>query len=114
MTDGGLQKNKWTLLGAPNREPQEYSRYIIGIYLPGSLSSIIFVLYSCGSLFGVPSRVPLKKGPFQRPVEKRLYCIEVNLGLPFLRKFLEDRSPGFNTVLMTPPAPDLSSAKDHQ
>ena len=50
---------KGTLLGTPNREPQEYSRYIIGIYLPRSLYSIIFLLYSCCSLFGVPSRVPL-------------------------------------------------------
>ena len=48
------------LLGTPNREPQEYSRYIIGIYLPGSLYSIIFLLYSWGSLFGVPSRIPLR------------------------------------------------------
>ena len=43
---------KGTLLGTPNREPREYSRYIIGIYL----------LYSWGSLFGVPSRVPLSLG----------------------------------------------------
>ena len=43
-------------------EPQEYSRYIIGIYLPGSLYSIIFLLYSWGSLFGVPRRVPLRVG----------------------------------------------------
>ena len=53
--------NKGTLLGTPNRELQEYSRYIIGIYLPGSLYSIIFLLYSWGSLFGVPSRVLLDK-----------------------------------------------------
>ena len=60
-----LPKIKGTLLGTPNREPQEYSRYIIAIYLPGSLYSIIFLLYSWGSLFGVPSRVPLKiKGTF--------------------------------------------------
>ena len=52
---------KGTLLGTPNREPQEYSRYILGIYLPGSLYSIIFLLNSWGSLFGVPSRVPLIK-----------------------------------------------------
>ena len=51
--------SKGTLLGTPNREPQEYSRYIIGIYLPESLYSIIFLPYSWGSLFGVPSRVPL-------------------------------------------------------
>ena len=57
---------KGTLLGTPKREPQEYSRYIIGIYLPGSLYSIIFLLYSCGSLFGVPSRVPLMVGGSQR------------------------------------------------
>ena len=50
---------KGTLLGTPNREPQEYSRYITGIYLPGSLYSMIFLLYSWGSLSGVPSRVPL-------------------------------------------------------
>ena len=50
------------LLGTSNREPQEYSRYIIGIYLPGSLYSIIFLLNSWGSLFGVPSRVPLNIG----------------------------------------------------
>ena len=54
-----LKAFKGTLLGTPNWEPQEYSRYIIGIYLPGSLYSIIFLLYSWGSLFGVPSRVPL-------------------------------------------------------
>ena len=53
--------NRGTLLGTPNWEPQEYSRYIIGIYLPLSLYSIIFLLYSWGSLFGVPSRVPLSK-----------------------------------------------------
>ena len=46
--------SKGTLLGTPNREPQEYSRYILGIYLPGSSYSIIFLLYSWGSLFGVP------------------------------------------------------------
>ena len=46
-------------MGTPNREPQEYSRYIIGIYLPEALYSIIFLLFSWASLFGVPSRVPL-------------------------------------------------------
>ena len=40
----GMEGFKGTLLGTPNREPQEYSRYIIGIYLPGSLYSIIFPL----------------------------------------------------------------------
>ena len=46
-------------MGTPNREPQESSRNIIGIYLPGSFYSIIFLLYSWGSLFGVPNEVPL-------------------------------------------------------
>ena len=27
-------------MGTPNREPQEYSRNIIGMYVPGSLYSI--------------------------------------------------------------------------
>ena len=58
---------KGTLLGTPNWEPQEYSRYIIGIYLPGSLYSIIFLLYSWGSLFGVPSRVPLSLRALRQP-----------------------------------------------
>ena len=41
--------NKGTLMGTPNMEPQEYSRNIIGIYLPESLYSIKFLLYSWGS-----------------------------------------------------------------
>ena len=48
-----------TLLGTPNREPQEYSRNIIGIYLPASLYSIPFLLYFGGSLSGVPKRTLL-------------------------------------------------------
>ena len=50
---------KGTLMGTLKREPQEYSRNMIGIYLPGSLYSIIFLLYSWGSLFGVPIEVRL-------------------------------------------------------
>ena len=46
-------------MGTPNMEPHEYSRNRIGIYLPGTLHSIIFLLYSWGSLFGVPIKVPL-------------------------------------------------------
>ena len=46
-------------MGTPNTEPQECSRIIIGIYLPGSLYSIIFLLRSWGSLFGVPIKVPV-------------------------------------------------------
>ena len=41
---------KGTLLGTPNREPQEYSRNIMGIYLPGSVYSIICSYH----ILGVP------------------------------------------------------------
>ena len=54
-------QNKGTLLGTPNRELQEYSRNIIGIYPPGSLYSLLVLLYSWGSLFGVPIRTLLLK-----------------------------------------------------
>ena len=33
LRDEGFGPIKGTLLGTPNREPQEYNRYIIGIYL---------------------------------------------------------------------------------
>ena len=46
-------------LGTPNREPQEYSRNIMEYKDPGRYIPIIYLLYSRGSLFGVPSRVPL-------------------------------------------------------
>ena len=49
---------KRTLLGTPNREPQEYSRNIMECKEPGRYNSIIYLLCSWGSLFGVPSRVP--------------------------------------------------------
>ena len=63
---------KGTLLGTPNREPQEYSRSIIGIYLPGSSYSTKFLLYSWGSLFGVPIRVPLALGFRVQDLELRV------------------------------------------
>ena len=50
---------KGTLLGTPNGEPQEYSRNIMEYKDPGRYIPIIYLLYSWGSLFGVPSRVPL-------------------------------------------------------
>ena len=46
----------------PNREPQEYSRNIMEYKDPGRYIPIIFLLYSWGSLFGVPIRVPLIMG----------------------------------------------------
>ena len=50
---------KGTLLGTPNREPQEYSRNIMEYKDPGRYIPIIYLLYSWGSRFGVPSKVPL-------------------------------------------------------
>ena len=47
-------------MGTPKREPQEYSRNITGIYLSGSLYSMIFLLYSWGSQFGVPINAPFR------------------------------------------------------
>ena len=55
---------KGTLMGTPNREPLEYSRNIVGMYLLGSSYSIIFLLYSWGSLFGVPIKSPFSSGKF--------------------------------------------------
>ena len=46
-------------MGTPNREPQEYSMNVIEYKDPGRYIPIIFLLYSCCSLFGVPIRVPL-------------------------------------------------------
>ena len=51
--------NKGTLLGTPNREPQEHSRNIMEYKDPGRYIPIRYLLYSWGSLFGVPRRVPL-------------------------------------------------------
>ena len=49
-------KNKGTLMGTPNREAQEYSRNIIGVYLPKSSNSIMFLL----SILGVSCLGSLK------------------------------------------------------
>ena len=51
-----------TLLGTPDREPQEYSRNIVEYKDPGRCIPIIYLLYSWSSRFGVPSRVPLLVG----------------------------------------------------
>ena len=47
-------RTKGTLLGTPNREPQEYSRNIMEYKDPGRYIPIIYLLYSWGSRFGVP------------------------------------------------------------
>ena len=44
-----LPNIKGALLGTPNSELQEYSRNILGIYLPGSFYSILF--YSIPTIF---------------------------------------------------------------
>ena len=61
-------------LGTPNREPQEYSRNIILICLPGS--STIFLLYSWGSLLGVPNKTLLLTATHKASAhaEVRHYC----------------------------------------
>ena len=46
-------------MGTPNREPQEYSRNTIEYKDPSKYIPVVFQLYSWGSLFGVPSKVPL-------------------------------------------------------
>ena len=46
-------------MGTPNREPQEYSGNIIEYKDPARYIPIIFLLYSWGSLFGVPNNVLL-------------------------------------------------------
>ena len=46
-------------MGTPNRELQEYSRNIIEYEDHGRYIHIIVLLYSWGSLFGVPIKVPL-------------------------------------------------------
>ena len=51
---------KGNLLGTPNREPQEYSRSIKEYKDPGRYIPIVFLLHSWSSLFGFPSKVPLK------------------------------------------------------
>ena len=51
---------KGILLGTPDRQPQEYSRNIMEYKDPGRYIPIIYLLYSWGSRFGVPSRVPLR------------------------------------------------------
>ena len=49
--------DKGTVMETPNREPQEYSKIIIEYKDPGKYIPIKFLLYSWGSLFGVPSKV---------------------------------------------------------
>ena len=46
---GNLGFSKGTVLGTPNREPQEYSRNIIEYEDPGRYAPIIFLLYCWGS-----------------------------------------------------------------
>ena len=49
------------VMDTPNRELQEYSRNIKEYKDPGRYIPIFFLLYSLGSLFGVPSKVPLDR-----------------------------------------------------
>ena len=49
-----------TSMGTPDREPPEYSRNGLGIYLPESLYSYHIPTTFLGSLFGVPISVHFK------------------------------------------------------
>ena len=46
-------------MGTSNREPQEYSRNIMEYKDPSRYIPLIVLLSSWGSLFGVPSEVPV-------------------------------------------------------
>ena len=46
-------------MGTQNKEPQECSRQIVEYKDPGRYVPIIFLLFSWGSLFGVPRKDPL-------------------------------------------------------
>ena len=48
-------------MGTPNRELQDYSRNILEYTDTGRYIPIMFLLYSWGSLFGVPIKVPLPR-----------------------------------------------------
>ena len=61
---------KGTLLA--NREPQENSRNIMEYMDPGRYIPIIYLLYSWGSRFGVPSRVPLLFQTLARLLQEKL------------------------------------------
>ena len=54
------EEDKGNLLGTPNREPQEYSRNIVEYEDPGRYIPNMYLQYTWGCLFGVPSRVPLE------------------------------------------------------
>ena len=58
-------------MGTPNREPQEYSRNMMEYEDPGKYIPIIFLLYSWGSLFGGPIKVPLDKSARQKMKKPR-------------------------------------------
>ena len=64
--NGSGSEPNGTSMGTPNSEPQEYSRNVVGIYLPGYFDiAITFLPYSWGSLFGLPIQVPLEPSPRQ-------------------------------------------------
>ena len=58
-------------MGTEKRRPQEYSRNTIEYKDPGKCIPIIFLLYSWGSLFGVPINVPLFTSKRAQAARKR-------------------------------------------
>ena len=57
--DGHIPSTRPCKEGSGRQFALKVSKAKVLIYLPGSLYSIKFLLYSWGSLFGVPIRVPL-------------------------------------------------------
>ena len=88
-------------MGTPNREPQEYSRNIIGIHLPGSLYSIIFLLYSLGSLFGVPITVTFKTGARVERLGRSVAIARRGVvGKPRARRLVGERAVDWHKVIV--------------
>ena len=61
VSSSKLGYNKGAVLGTPKREPQEYRRNIMEHKDHGRYIPVIFLPYSWGSLFGVPSKALLHK-----------------------------------------------------
>ena len=82
-------------MGTPKtREPQEYCRNITEYKGPGRYIPITFLLYSWGSLFGIPIKVPLLNTQYI-PIRIRDDCRELQFGMPhdMERNFLNPTIP---------------------
>ena len=57
-----LHESEGTLMGTPNRQPQDYRREYHRDIPTWVLIPVVFLLQSWGSLFGVPIEAPFSKG----------------------------------------------------